>query len=400
MIALVLLAHLRRAPPRTPRHVIISTVLAFGILAVSSPLLTAEDQPTPPPDLVRLRVLTLNMYGLRYPPQLGWTADQSDCAGRFKTVAAQIRSADPPYDIVAIQELYRAPDLHIITCDPTSFLDALARTSARFGRSQRILFSPKGERWKLEADGGIGLVTPYSIEQSQALRFAGSGGPFLAARGVLYARIALPNSPVKVDAYVVHLSPGRRNSEQRRRELEALSKLVAAKSSASGNPVLVLGDFNIEGPPNVGGEYGTILGLLGNPRDLWLEDNPTGPGYTYDCWANAVAELRGCDYQARIDYLWVVTNRGLSNSDYEVSVSKDRNVRRVEWHTGGPKPLPVSDHYGVEAFLSIGRKNSAPPPKQDSEKLAQGSPRQAPPRRHQTTVKTTSRRVRRAVVPR
>jgi endonuclease/exonuclease/phosphatase family metal-dependent hydrolase len=362
VIVLVSLAYFRGRVPLIPWCVILSAVFAYAALAVSSPLPIWVGHPSEEPDGVRLRVLTLNMHGLRYPPQLGWMADQSDCADRFRTVGARIRNADPPYDIVAIQELYRVSDLHIITCDATPFLDALERGGGRLSGLRRILFSPKGQTWKLEADGGIGVVTPHSVEESEALRFVGSGGPFLAARGILYARIVLPNSPVGVDTYVVHLSPGRQNASQRRRELEALSKLVAAKSSTSGNPVVVLGDFNIEGPPAVGGEYGTVLRLLGEPRDLALEDARTDPGYTYDCLGNALAAMRRCDYQARIDYVWVVTNRGLSNSDYEVKVS---NVRKVEWHTDRPESLPVSDHYGVEAFLLITRKDSASPPRRD-----------------------------------
>jgi endonuclease/exonuclease/phosphatase family metal-dependent hydrolase len=341
--------------------VIALVAFAYSILAAFSPSLAAEESPTAQPERMQLRVLTLNMYGLRYPPRLGWMADQSDCAGRFRAVGQQIRSADPPYDMIAIQELYRVSDLHIVTCDPAPFLDALKLkgTGAGFGGSHSILFSPKGQAWKLEADGGIGFVTPHFIQESEALRFTGSGGSFLAARGVLYARITLSNSHVEVDVYVVHLSPGRRNAEQRKREIEALAKLIAVKSSTRGNPIIVLGDFNIAAPPNAGSEYATIRSLLGGPRDLWLEDGPTGPGYTYDCFGNAVAALRGCDYQARIDYIWIVNNRGVG--DYEVKVSKAGSVRRVEWHTDRPQALPVSDHYGVEAFLSIERKNSPPP---------------------------------------
>lgn len=341
----------------------ISAVL-FAALATVLPdclPLPATAQPHEQPANVQFRVLTLNMHGLRYPPRLGWMADQSYCADRFRTVGAQIRDANPPYDIIAIQELYQAPDLHIITCDPTPFLNALNQHNDRFGQSRRIMFSPKGQTWKLEADGGIGFVTPHSIEQFESLRFSGSGGPFLAARGILYARIILPGLPVRVDAYVVHLSPGRQNAQQRNRELETLSRLIATKSSASGNPVIVLGDFNIEGPPKVGDEYGTLLRLLGDPQDLWLENHQAEDGgYTYDCLGNAVAALRGCNYQARIDYLWIVTNRMLSNSDYKVKVTGRGNVRRVEWRTNDPKSIPISDHYGVEAFLLIEKDLIAP----------------------------------------
>ena len=357
MIAPILVTRLRQTLPRTPQQTILATVLVLGALALSK----AEDRSIAQGGRVPLRVLTLNMYGLRYPPRLGWMADESDCAERFRAVGRRIRYASPPYDIVAVQELYRAPDLHIITCDPAPFLEALEQTGEGFGRLRLILFSPKGEAWKGEVDGGIGLLTPHSVEESEAVRFAGSGGPFFAARGFIFARIRITESNLKVDAYVVHLSPGRQNSEQRKRELETLSKAIAEKSSASGNPVLVLGDFNIAGPPVAGSEYATILRQMGHPRDLWLENGAPDSGFTYDCFGNAVASLRGCDYEARIDYVWIVTDPRLSQSDYEVNASQGGGVRKVEWYTDGPKPLPVSDHFGVEASLWIERKGAGMP---------------------------------------
>ena len=306
-----------------------------------------------PSDTVRLHVLTLNLYGLRYPPTLGLTADKSDCPGRLKTAARQIRSASPPYDIVAIQELYSLPDLHSIACDPAPFLSELG--AAGIHGLERILFSPKGRTWEGEANGGIGLITPHVIEQQESQRFVGAGAILRAARGVVFARVAV-RSDLNVDVYAVHLSPGRQKTAERRRELAALAKLVAAKSSASANPVLVMGDFNTAGPPRAGGDYRAILEELRNPRDLWLANNPSDPGFTYDCLANSLAALRGCDQQARFDYLWIVADRSLTNSDYQVSPDKGRAVRLVKWNTDGPHPLPVSDHYGVEATLRVERK--------------------------------------------
>jgi endonuclease/exonuclease/phosphatase family metal-dependent hydrolase len=327
-------------------------VLTFLVI---SPSTSVADERNARPEGAQLRVLTLNMYGLRYPPRLGWIADRSNCSGRFSAVGARIRDADPPYDIVAIQELYRIPDLHTITCDSTDFLNALEKNSDRFKASQRILFVPNGEKWKLEMDGGIGLITSHSIEEFDALRFVGAGGPFLAARGVLYARIALTSSPVRVDTYVVHLSPGRQNARQRRRELQRLAELIRAKSSASRNPVVVLGDFNIEGTPGIDGEYESILGILGTPRDLWREGDRSGTGYTYDCLRNALAAMRRCTDQARIDYVWIMNNHGLNKSNYNLKLIKHAQI--IEWLTDQPNPFPVSDHYGVETFLSIEHKD-------------------------------------------
>jgi len=319
---------------------------ARGTVALAADDQTGGDALT----LVRVRVLTLNLYGLRYPSKQGSTSDESDCAGRLKAAAQRIRSADPPYDIVGIQELYSLPGT--IACDPAPFLGELGAGSLGL---RKILFSPKGKPSEGEANGGIALITPHIIEQQESRRFVGAGATLRVARGVVSARVAI-RSDLKVDVYVVHLSPGRQKAAERKRELEALAKLIAVKSSASGNPVLVFGDFNIAGPPHVGDEYKAILQALRKPRDLWLANHPSNPGFTYDCLANPVTALRGCEYQARFDYLLLVTDRSLSNSDYQVNLDNGDAVRHVKWSTEGPHPLPVSDHYGVEATLSVERK--------------------------------------------
>src|SRR5262245_18861831 len=307
-------------------------------------------------DTVRLRVLTLNLYGLRYPPERGSTPDQSDCADRLKAAAQRIRQADPPYDVVAIQELYSLPDSDAIACDPAPFLGELGAAGRR--DLQMVLFSPKGRPREGEANGGIALITPHVIEEQESQRFVGAGAILHAARGATFARIAIGEG-VKVDVYVVHLSAGRQHAGERKRELAALAKLIAARSSASGNPVLVMGDFNIAGPPRAGGEYGAIVRELRHPRDLWLASHPSDPGFTYDCLTNAVAALRGCHDQARFDYVLIVTDRSLSNNEYQVDLDKEHAVRLVTWNTEGRHPLPVSDHYGVEATLWVERKPPA-----------------------------------------
>jgi len=329
----------------------VAVALGASLLGVAgSP--TARAEPATPEGSLRLRVLTLNMGGLRYPPRLGWVGDHSRCAHRFGSVGDHIREASPRYDIVGLQELYRAPDLGILTCDPRPFVEALDPPADRPGMVSRRLFLPAGERWRLEADGGIGLVTRHTIERSGSWRFTGSGGPLRAARGVLYARVAISGSALRVEAYVVHLSAGRGGAEQRRRELRALSEVIAANSGSSGNPVLILGDFNVDGTPGVSAEYDRMVELLRQPRDLWREANPTLEGYTFDCRGNALAAMRKCDDQARIDYVLVATHPEFTRSRYTVTVDEG-GVRLVGWRTRDAEMLPVSDHYGEEAFLGF-----------------------------------------------
>src|SRR5262249_18372506 len=195
------------------RVIAVACVLALPFLPLGADTVRAE-----PSDTVRVRVLTLNLYGLRHPSKHGSTPDKSDCAGRLKAAAQRIRSADPPYDIVGIQELYSLPESDTIACDPAPFLDELgAAGSPGF---QKIVFSPKGRTSEGEANGGIALITPHIIEQQESRRFVGAGARLHVARGAVFARVAI-RSGLKVDVYVAHLSPGHQRAEERKRELAA-----------------------------------------------------------------------------------------------------------------------------------------------------------------------------------
>ena len=342
-----------RARPALAAVLAVAVGLGPSLLRIGDIGARTLDLPPAGGSSLRLRVLTLNMSGLRYPPRMAWVSDQSQCARRLVSVGARIRDASPSYDIVGLQELYSAPDLGMLTCDPRPFLGVLDESDNHQGPWHRRLFQPAGARWRLEADGGIGLMTRHSIERSESWRFAASGGPLRAARGVLFARLSISGSALKVDVYVVHLSAGRFQAEQRRRELWEVSRLIGVTSGSSGNPVLILGDFNIDGASHGGPEYGALLELLGRPRDLWREAGATADGYTYDCRRNKLAAVRRCDYQARIDYLLVGTATTIARRWPAVAL-EEGDVRLVEWTTPGPTTLPVSDHYGVEASLRFG----------------------------------------------
>jgi hypothetical protein len=68
-------------------------------------------------------------------------------------------------------------------------------------------------------------------------------------------------------------------------------------SRTSRNPVLILGDFNIGGPPSGRGNpgYEDIVAILKSPDDLWTSARPREDGYTFDCLVNNTAS--DCDYQ-------------------------------------------------------------------------------------------------------
>src|SRR5262245_50790922 len=176
------------------RVIAMACVLTLPLLPLGADTVRAD-----PADTARVRVLTLNLYGLRYPSKQGSTPDESDCASRLKAAAQQIRSADPPYDIVGIQELYLLPGT--IACDPAPFLGELGAVGSP--GLQKILFAPKGKTRAGEANGGIALITPHIIERQDIRRFVGAGKTLHVARGAVFARVAI-RSGLKVDVYVVH----------------------------------------------------------------------------------------------------------------------------------------------------------------------------------------------------
>lgn len=130
------------------------------------------------------------------------------------------------------------------------------------------------------------------------------------------------------------------------------SKGIHERSELSGNPVLVMGDFNIGGPnpdPNIcdgNCGYGDIMDVFRNPRDLWLErTNSTVSGSTHD--------------GQRIDYMFVMTDPYFTNSEYEIFLSGRERIQKVDWKMDDGEP--VSDHLGLSATLEIREKVKLPP---------------------------------------
>lgn len=328
----------------------------------------------------RLKVLTHNVYGL----------GGVFCWLRGREFGWRVAHAQPAYDIVGLQEYYNTPDLDIGTCDAKHLRAALWATGRYRNSNNYYRHFPEVSR---KPDGGVGIFTLHPIRKFNDWRWKNDRqtGP-KAAEGFIFARIELPGTGVTVDTYVVHVNSGpdcdgaraadgscvpsyRDNGERRRLQLLQLREQIAKNSRTSGNPVLVMGDFNIGGPPTYNGNPGheDILRALGDPDDLWTTARPRESGYTVDCVRNTAlrAAEKGCRYRERIDYLFVVTDPALTNSNYVVKVAGKDDVSVVRWYvdparvtdadlalaklSGGFKsPVPhVSDHFGVEATIEI-----------------------------------------------
>jgi endonuclease/exonuclease/phosphatase family metal-dependent hydrolase len=301
----------------------------------------------------KIRVVTHNVYGLRYPAG----NDRTHCEQRARSLGSRVARSKPLYDVVALQEYYDNPDFGRYTCDAAPLTKAIGQTGiyTRKGHYERFTPSPT-----FKFNGGVGLFARTRIAKKewwQWKKYASS--VYQASEGFQFARIPVRcrngRSCVTLDVYNVHLSSGGKNRAMRKKQARQLAGKIKQLSSRSGNPVIVLGDFNIGGPPTFKGNagYADIMSILGNPRDLWRETHPRDAGYTYDCTRNRIAALQGCGSvkQKRIDYIFVITHPSLTNSRHEVRIAKPSDVKTVKWFSAPGEH--VSDHFGLEATLII-----------------------------------------------
>lgn len=292
----------------------------------------------------RLRLLTHNVWGV----------DDRQCDLRAKRFGDLVANASPAYDIVGLQEYYSSADADLFTCDAEHLSDAIWSTGRYRNANNYDRFYPEGEAYELEADGGIGIFSLHPIIAFEEWEWDGYKGPFKPVEGFIFARIRIPNTGVTVDTYVVHFwAGGDGDRGDRLDQLEKLASTIKQRSRNTGNPVIVMGDFNIGGPPDDAGNccYQDILQKLGNPRDLWLETHPANPGYTYDCFENTNAG--DCDERKRIDYVFLLTDPRFTTSPYEIIVEPSTVQLMKERVTTPPYGHFISDHFGIEATIDI-----------------------------------------------
>jgi endonuclease/exonuclease/phosphatase family metal-dependent hydrolase len=309
--------------------------------------------------MAKLRVLTHNVYGLK----------ECDCDLRAKQFGMQVARALPKYDIVGVQEYYSTPDGDFKTCDAKYLSNAIWSTGRYRNSNNYYRFYPE-VRWQF--DGGVGIFTMHPIKKFDHWQWNNDVQPrYKAAEGFILARIEIPNAKITVDAYIVHLNSGGGNRERRKKQLQQLASKISTLSSKSGNPVIVMGDFNIGGPPSYAGNagYQDIMNILKSPQDLWMTAHPKSNGFTYDCQNNTVAKSSGCRGQERIDYIFAITNSAFTNSRYVIKVANPNDVKVVNWHvpavrdhrTNPANPVNrnsfnISDHFGLEALIEIREK--------------------------------------------
>ncbi len=321
------------------------------------------------------------------------------CDERAKWFGEEVARAVPRYDIVALQEFFHNEFLftgiNISSCDKKHLIGGItSRGDYQIPYTHPILGSTayvtNGYLFRPDVsfdepgdlDGGVGTFTLHSFIEVEDWEWDEA---VLACmrQGFTFTRIPITDTEVTLDIYNVHLC-GEASQEALRDELEQLADTISEYSSTSGNPVIVMGDFNIDGPLAVsitpGTLYMDIMDILKNPRDLWLETHPDllagrrKLGITKDDCGKTVSlpsDLYGCQPLVgspsdcvcngeRLDYIFVITHPQFKNSRYTLRIGPDSNVnyegddnvRVVRWFIE-QSTLRVSDHFGLEATIEI-----------------------------------------------
>ena len=260
----------------------------------------------PPAATASLRVLTWNTLWDRY------DADRIHTARRRPLLLAALEAADP--DIIALQEV------------EAELLDLLL--PAHWVRAGYTLGTdPTGRDID---DTGLLLLSRLPIREA---------GQHVLGRHKAVAAITVETVAGPVTAAVTHLTSDHAENGAARREAE-LAQLAEALAGVDGNVVL-LGDFN-----DGGSRPARVLGL----RDAWTEvHGPDDQTVTFDPTVNplaAVSSLSG--RRSRLDRVL------LRGHDLHAAGAVVRGDTPAT-----PDGLFVSDHYGVQVDVMIGRRDTS-----------------------------------------
>ncbi len=332
------------------------------------------------PHQTTVRLLTANIYGQHVEGASDVLGFRSDlyCEDRLEAIGEQILAASPPYDVVGLQEWHSDS---LTTCDG-AVLKNLLKSNGYPTKPTGYAAVEQGKNWRHfrwahphaydQRDGGLGLIsrTPFVwedyseddfddvfVDTENVIQFHPRLKP-RGAHGVTFARIYLDYPDQAIDTYNVHVPSTQQSGpaedmcddDCKVYMLGQLREMIHERSATSGNPVVVMGDFNIGGPNPTFEEcvgnsgYAQILQTLGNPVDVWQQAHPGEAGSTHN-WDHATRD------PSRIDFIFLVDDPYLANSDFELRIERSEDVAVVDWQG-------LSDHHGVEATLSLRRKLS------------------------------------------
>jgi endonuclease/exonuclease/phosphatase family metal-dependent hydrolase len=186
-----------------------------------------------------IRLLTLNLF-LRPP---GIHTNYSD----YKDLRTEVFVEDflQLFDIVCLQEVFGTFNYR----KDRILKEAEKKGFFHYGASNPDMF--KGHL----IDSGLVILSKFEIVDKDEFTFTvGKGVDGLCSKGVLYAKIKLPNNSVHV--FTTHLQASYHTEDLkkfmeyrdvRKIQLIELKKFVDKKVSGCEEPVFIAGDFNVDG---------------------------------------------------------------------------------------------------------------------------------------------------------
>jgi endonuclease/exonuclease/phosphatase family metal-dependent hydrolase len=228
--------------------------------APDAPAVALEPPPAAQTVSTEISVLTYNIRGLPWPIALGRHAALKEIGRELATLRAEGRQPD----IVLIQEGFRREVSNLVK---TSGYRYWAQGPARSDRAhdarpadaqgyKRVLYRRSGEGWGKFTGAGLHVLSdaPITDVADAPYRYC-AGLDCLANKGVMLARISLPQVPGEIDVVNTHLNskrasrtPRARSSEAHNLQTEELLSFIT-DHRAAGAPLLVGGDFNMKGAP-------------------------------------------------------------------------------------------------------------------------------------------------------
>ncbi|EQC37147.1 hypothetical protein SDRG_05374 [Saprolegnia diclina VS20] len=309
-----------------------------------------EEEPTPPfhqptplgatpaPAPTKIRVLSMNVWGIPVTPY---------CTERAQAIGAILEEKAKDWDIITLQEVWHRREKRIIV-----------HAALRAGFAYSHYFHPAvGFPLPIGHDSfGTGLLVLSKFRLSSAMYhpFLLTGRPyalheadFIANKGVGILRVHSPDGAEMADLYVTHLlanynhlgSPGPGDLYLSHRAAQAYELATFIQATTRNALIMVCGDFNSPANSLVLKIVRDLVAL----RDAFADNhkNKDCEGLTFGTDDN---EFSAGEFPMRMDYILFKSQRWMLH---------ESNVYKEFFTNTKGDELPLSDHFGVFAEFRL-----------------------------------------------
>lgn len=139
------------------------------------------------------------------------------------------------------------------------------------------------------SNGGLMLLSRHPFSDTNEFFYDHAAGvDALSTKGILHARISVPNHPTPYDIFLTHTQDPDATGEGAEHtnvlaQIQQLNSFIQNVRSASC-PAMMMGDLNVDGTNSI--KHTQLMQRLNNATDLWQLYNPGQPGFTFDSLGN------------------------------------------------------------------------------------------------------------------